>query len=171
MWCYHGSSFEDPCVLGWMPYGYLDSYHVSQKCAALTFRMEGYCSPLRPRRQQSSTIVGVRIFVLSAGLHPVLCCTRDSYPCILDLLINCRLHRLDRRSAGAMYYGLGVITSTSPMISWLWPLLFSSSSHSFFCHHVAVFLLSNLAASLCTSSPHLFHSQTEQLVRQVFCQP
>lgn len=117
--------------------------NVSQKCAALTFRMEGYCSPLHPRRQQSSTIISVRMFALSAGIHPVLCCTRDSYPCILDLLINCRLHRLDRCSAGAMYYGLGIIHL---LLLWLFRQLpgyglpcFLPPVIPLLCHHVAVF--------------------------------
>lgn len=97
--------------------------------------MKGYCSPLHPRRRQSSTIVGVCMFAVSDGLHPVLCCTRNGYPCILDLLINCRLHQLGSCSAGAMWHGLGIITFSSRMalqtVSWLWPPLFSSASYYF----------------------------------------
>ena len=137
--------------------------------------MEGCCSSLHPRRLQSSTIIGVRMFVVSDGLHPVPCCTRDSCPCILDLLIPCRLHQLDRCSVGAVLYGLGIGTLPPPMalqmVSWPWPPVFFLQSFLCFATMWQFFILSNLAASVCIQLPHLFHFQTEQLVRQVFCQP
>jgi hypothetical protein len=67
----------------------------------------------------------------------LFCAAQDSCPCILDLLINYRLHWLDRCSAVSRCSesnGLGI--STPPpmafqMVYWPWPSLFSPSSHSF----------------------------------------
>lgn len=71
MWYSHGSSYEDPCILGWMPNGYLDRYQCFTEM----------CCPYLQNGRLLFSIASQKTAVLNNNWCTYVCCFWWSSSC------------------------------------------------------------------------------------------